>query len=57
MPLAKRVCFLPWQSRFIETQELIVVVISAIRASDKNNFFISTLTIKQIDGLGQGVNG
>ena len=50
MPLAKRVCFLPWQSRFIETHELMLTVTRAMKPSAKNNFFIKTLTVKK-DGL------
>ncbi len=40
MPLAKRVCFLPWQSLFMETQELIVTVTNTIKPNAKKNFFI-----------------
>lgn len=47
MPLAKRVCFLPWQSRFIETQEFIVAVRKASKTIAKKNLFISTLKIKK----------
>ncbi len=40
MPLDKRVCFLPWQSRFIETQEVELTVIKAIKPNAKITFFM-----------------
>ena len=40
MPLAKRVCFLPWQSLFMETQELILTVIKATKPNANKNFFM-----------------
>lgn len=40
MPLAKRVCFFPWQSRFIETQEVVLTVSTAIKPNAKNTFFM-----------------
>ncbi len=40
MPLAKRVCFLPWQSRFIETQELMLTVNTAIKPNAKIILFM-----------------
>jgi hypothetical protein len=45
MPLESRVCFLPWQSRFMETHELIDTVTMAIKPKAMNNFFMVRLML------------
>jgi hypothetical protein len=40
MPFFKRVCLPPWQSRFMDTQELILTINTAAVLSKRNIFFI-----------------
>lgn len=40
MPFFNRVCFPPWQSRFMDTQELILTINTAAVLSNRNIFFI-----------------
>lgn len=51
MPFANRVCFLPWQSRFIDTHEDIETVNKASKPIDKRNFFIKYTKIKGLNNI------
>lgn len=52
MPLARRVCFLPWQSRFIETQELMVTVNTAIKPNAKKILFMVRSKFNKVEQYG-----